>query len=235
MSETKLTVVKDKNGFQWYSFDKSIQPDQIVPRVTSVLDIAVPEKLKNYFTNNSKAKQKKTLDVAANFGTRLHEAVEKDLKNEPHTLDVDLEDAFFRWGNIRDQYNIKAFKTEIQVHSKKEGYAGTVDIIGEFDGKPCVMDLKTGFYSVKAGWQMAAYRRAAIEMGIIDDSYGMVGISVPRRNGEDPKPFVYEHIDFCELAWLSCFQTWKALYFSKLNKMKWKWLFDKQLTIGEIK
>lgn len=258
MQKTKQdpSLINDKDGRWWYTFDGSLQPDKIVPRVTNVLEIAVAEKMKNYYTNNSANKQKKVLKETANFGSRLHDLVERDLKGEEVVPDHEMADAFFRWTMFRQDHLISATHNEISAYSLEDGYAGTVDIIGNFtacgnpnccgakdeegnlvastfDGK-AVMDLKTGFYSNKAGWQMAAYRRALIQMGVIDDSYGMVGLSIPRKEQYPTKGFPYMHIDFCELAFLSCFQTWKSLYFSCLNNMNWAWLHKTQIRIKEI-
>ena len=57
--EKNLNTVIDADGTSWYSLDGSTNADQLLPRITNILEIAVPKKLKEYFTNNSKNKQEK--------------------------------------------------------------------------------------------------------------------------------------------------------------------------------
>jgi hypothetical protein len=99
-----------------------------------------------------------------------------------------------------------------------------LDILGDFDGHPVIMDLKTGYYSVKTGWQIAAYKQAYEEMqNGAAQGLGMVGISI-KRDGSLAQPFVYTHWDYCWRAFLACFTVWKALYFRKLQRLNWVYL-----------
>jgi hypothetical protein len=214
-----LTRHSDKDGWRWYQEDG--KPDKI--SVTTILDVAVPQRLKQYFMKNSKASQEKKLKEAGDIGTAIHAAVEADLNGDEVTLTDKTEPAFNEWLKLKKEHNISAVSTELMVSSDKYGFAGTADIIGWFDGKLCVMDIKTGYYSIKTGWQLGLYRLAHMETDTMKNELGLVGLSI-KKDGSVGKPLVYEHIDYVTRAGLHCLEVFKALYFSKLNKMDWKYL-----------
>ncbi len=93
------------------------------------------------------------------------------------------------WRKLKEHHNIKAHAIELPVCSEKFRYGGTIDFIGSFDDKPCLLDLKTGRFGVKVGAQLAAYKFAYEEM-TSKTGLGMVGISIPRE-GYSAQPFVY--------------------------------------------
>lgn len=217
----------DSRGWRWYEVDgvKYIS-------VTQVLDVIQHFQLTNWFKNNSANKIQKTKDVTADFGSSLHKIIELDLQNKPIVVDQpELKASYDQWITLKKEKFIQATHTETIVYSTKYGFAGQLDFIGTYKfEKSCnahrtyaVQDLKTGRFSIKTGWQLAAYRMAAIERGIADDSYGMVGIGI-HRDGTPGKPFEYEHIEFCERQFLYALQNFKGLYFNDLAKMEWPYL-----------
>lgn len=219
-----LTRITDSEGWRWYSHGDELRSDDMYAGVTGILEVAVDQKLKSYFVKNSANKQEKRLTETGDIGTAIHDLIERDLKGETVAIsNPALREPFNRWLECKDKHKIKAYKTETMVLSKKYGFAGTFDIYGEIDGKPAIMDVKTGFVGVKAGWQIAAYRLAALEMGLVDPECGMAALSI-KRDGSLGTPFIYEHIDWCTKSFLSCFEVFKALYFTKLNKLEWPWL-----------
>ena len=202
------------------SYDAFKQGDFYVS-VTTILEVAVPKKLTDYMKKNSAASQEKRLQETADIGSRIHKLIELDLKGEEVIPDPDCAAAFDKWSTLRHEHNIEATETEQLVYSEL-GYAGTADIIGTFDDKPALMDIKTGWYGVKAGWQMAAYREAWMSLKNIEE-LGLVGIQI-KRDGSTGKPFVYEHYDFCFNRFLDCLGIFKGLYYNQLAKMNWKFL-----------
>lgn len=211
--------VQDENGKRWYKCG-----EQMYPSVTTVLDCINHIKLQNYFKNNSKAKIEKVRAETADFGSKLHHLIEMDLKGTQVKIDHDgLRKCFENWTTVKKEKSISATHTELVVVSHKYGFAGSADIIGSYNGKTCVMDLKTGWYGVKAGYQMAAYRQAAIEMGIVDKSCGLAGIQI-HRDGSKVATFEYEHIDFCFRRFLYALECFKGLYFNEISKMNAAWL-----------
>lgn len=216
----------DVDGFRWYEIDgrKYIS-------VTQVLEVAQHFKLTNWFKNNSKSKIEKTKEQTAALGTKLHELVERDLKHEEN-LDVpqELTQAFRNWKLKQHEYQLQALVTEQTVLSKKYGYAGKLDMIVSGDFKEiktpfAVGDLKSGRFSIKTGYQLAAYRNAVIEMpnGYTQDNLGMFGIQI-HRDGSEPKVFEYQHHHYCFERFLYCLEIFKGLYYNKLKKMQWPYL-----------
>ncbi len=214
--------IEDSDGWRFYTEDDAIDGRKYIS-VTKILDCAVPEKLQQYMKKNSANAQAKRMTETADIGTAIHALVENDLKGIEQEIPTHLASPFRLWQETRKKHNIKPMHTEIMCVSRKYGFAGTCDMVAEIDGVKCVADLKTGFFSTKAGFQISAYRMALIEMGIIDDSYGMAGIQI-KRDGSGATVFKYEHLDWCLKAFVSCFEVWKSLYFTKLNKMEWPFL-----------
>lgn len=231
----RIQRIEDDEGIRWY---EDVGTGRKYISVTHVLSYATHPKLKNWFVNNSKNKIAKVLEKSSNLGTILHSLVENDLSNKPIIIDqikypelsVDelfgLKKAFDNWLITKSDHQIEATHTELMICSDEFGYAGSLDILGLFDGRPAIMDLKTGRYDVKAGWQMAAYRRAVIEAGLSDETLGMVGIQI-KRDGLEANTFVYSHYDFCFNKFLACMELFKAFNFYKLDKMGWPWLKQK--------
>lgn len=169
---------EDERGWRWYEVDgvKLIS-------VTQVLDVIQHFQLSNWFKNNSANKIQKVKDATASFGSSMHKIVEMDLQNDQHgtekkiTIDnPELAKGYENWTKLKNDNHIQSTHTETMVYSLKYGFAGQLDSIGTFKFKNppnahrthAVQDLKTGRFSIKTGWQIAAYRRAAIEMGIAD-------------------------------------------------------------------
>lgn len=224
IKESEYTVKRiELDGVRWYESD-GIQ----YPSVTSILDIIQPKHLTNYFKNNSKAKIQKTLEKTADFGTFGHNYIEMDLKGIKVTIDNEpMQTWANNWHMIKEKHKIKSQKSEQIVVSKKYGFAGQYDHLGECDGSICVIDIKTGFFSNKVGLQMAAYRQGIIEnealtpKGIVE--LGLVGIQI-HRDGREPKVFKYEHLEWCFTKFLHTLECWKHENFQALSKMNWPYL-----------
>lgn len=218
-----LKRFEDIDAWRWYCKDDDKSGWYI--SCTKVLDSWTPQKVKSYLINNTKNKIEKTLVETADIGTRIHEVIESDLKGITPIDLTGIEKPFDNWLKMKDEFKIKATMTEQFLYSDKMGVAGTADIIGEFAGKPVVMDIKTGFYGIKAGPQMVMYLKMAQEMKIVDDSFGVVGLSI-HRDGNIAKPIIYEHTDWIFKTFTSCLELFKAENFYKLQGMKWKWLHN---------
>lgn len=109
---------------------------------------------------------------AADYGTQAHSVIEKILKDDMGAVTVLMDRAptpvqkavgsFLRW---RDKTKFEVIKTESVVHSKKFGYAGTVDAIGKTVNGITLGDWKTSkrIYA-EYSLQTVAYKYAAEEM-----------------------------------------------------------------------
>lgn len=114
--------------------------------VTSVLKYGIHYKLLEWFRKNSYNKTEKVMDVARTKGTDVHEAAERFLETDtPEILESEPAQASFEQFQLaREKHGIASSAQEFTVQHNVFGYAGTIDIIGAFDGKKCVQDIKTG-------------------------------------------------------------------------------------------
>lgn len=70
--------------------------------------------------------------------------------------------SFMQWFN---NVQLAPFATEMKVYSHKHGYQGTLDLVGEVDGKLYIVDYKSSAgIKEDMGLQLAAYARAYGEM-----------------------------------------------------------------------
>jgi len=110
------------------------------------------------------------MQQAAEWGTIVHEAVEKLLQEKEHTIPAKIAisvDEFQAW------YKEKPFQLfdvenniERRVYDLKNGYAGTVDIIAEVNGKVSIIDVKTSTgiwkeYSLQTAAYLNAYNQSS--------------------------------------------------------------------------
>lgn len=108
-----------------------------------------------------------TRDNAANSGTIGHEMVERHIKGEPipeesndYPVDVWMraKQAFSSYLDWERHTKLKVIATEVRMVSERYRYGGTLDAVGEIDGKLCLLDWKTGgVYGDTVIPQLAAY------------------------------------------------------------------------------
>jgi hypothetical protein len=107
---------------------------------------------------------------ARDRGSAVHRACEYFNQND---LDVPYFIATFpeyapylqAWIRFREESGAEIQVCEHRVYSRKHRYGGTLDCLGHWNGKGCLIDLKTGDpRDVGAQWQTAAYLGALTEM-----------------------------------------------------------------------
>jgi len=136
---------------------------------------------------------KKELEKAADIGSQTHALIEWNLRASlmqeagpsPRVTDKATW-AFMAWEDWKKSVNLKPIWIEQTVWSDTYGYAGTMDLLAEVNGKLTVVDWKTGkaIYP-EAYLQNAAYRHALREMGHGDPVQGII-VRLP-KNTEDPE------------------------------------------------
>lgn len=207
--EGQINRFSDDDGWRIYEKD-----GEKFLSVTLILSCVVHEKLKNWFIKNSQNAVKKRSSSTAEIGTNIHTMVETDGKDCPPELEGHLKE----WTRLKQLHNIKPiFNEKLVTHPL--GFAGQVDLYADTEFGKTVIDIKSGRVTTQAGWQMAAYRLALLASGYPVDA--MAVISIP-RDGKPAKLFKYEHIDFCTQRFLSAFECFKGLYWSKLDKIGFK-------------
>jgi len=213
---------KDKNDWRWYTDSDGAN----YISVTSVLAHIIPIELKRWFIRTPAEEIDDKSLTAADHGTTIARALEDKFK---HGLDNKLPE-LDALSTLLAANNLKIVDVEFPVHSSQYGFAGRVDMLLEhtaFDGRirRILGDLKTGrMLSPTTGWQLAAYRQAYNELHPLEPVEGYCAIHLPRHQPEKGKVFHYEHLDFCFHAFLSCLQTFKGLYWTRLSKLGWPWL-----------
>ena len=140
---------------------------------------------------------------AADIGTALHHRVEAEMRAELGEM-VQVPDiaetvvdrdgnrtenpvmlAYLQYHKWRGQHDIEPMKAEVRVISRL-GYAGTVDLFAKVDGTMALIDYKTSkaiYPEYKI--QVAAYRAAAAEEGMLDPDSPALIVRFPKLAGDE--------------------------------------------------
>lgn len=113
-------------------------------------------------------------DEAAKTGTLAHAMVQAHLQNEQLDMNqfskvqIDLAEnaliSFFEW---KSRHEIEPIKCEVPFVSETLKYGGTIDCYCMLDGKPTLLDFKTGKAIYEEYFvQLAAYRNLLEEQGL---------------------------------------------------------------------
>ena len=214
---------EDESGGRWYSEsqDKYDNGDKYIS-VTLALSIVQSFELQNWFKKTSAGQIEKKSQAGLDRGALTHNIIENMTKGVSVDVPQEVKPAIDAYIALKEKHKIVSISdgSEIVVYHTGYGYAGTVDQVGEFEGKKTIMDYKTGrHYSIKTGWQLAAYKYAYEHM-TNSSNLGMVGIFLP--NEEPAKVFKYQHYESCFMAFLSALYCFKMTYWNKLGN--WKYL-----------
>lgn len=144
---------------------------------------------------------KRELDKAGEIGSQAHALIEWNLRSqlgqkvgpEPRVVDA-AQWAFMAFQDWANTVSLKPIFIEQTVFSKVHGYAGTMDLLAEVNGRVTLVDFKTGksIYA-EAFLQNAAYQVALEEMGHRKADAGLI-VRLPKvqtdpefETGEVPK------------------------------------------------
>ena len=178
-----------------------------VRRLPSVTEILRPVSMFEYrFVSAS------VMERAALLGSATHALIELDIAG---TLDEDALDDSLRpylasWRQFRAQSGFVPVLSEARVHSRRYGFAGTLDLFGVMNDSPTLIDAKrTAQVPRSAGPQTAAYQIAlresrpeaiadAIELGVVGMNIMRFALHltpgrwqlVPFRNPNDQRVFL---------------------------------------------
>lgn len=106
-------------------------------------------------------------DASAGLGTKIHSGIEDCIAGRPidAAIAVYVEKAIEILKELRVNIHIQ----EVIVYCQKFGIAGRLDLAGEIDGKPCVVDFKSRK-------QIASYRTDSIQIA----AYGVAHFGLSR-------------------------------------------------------
>lgn len=121
------------------------------------------------------------LEDAADMGTWMHEYVQAEVVPGLEYPDLDAaHDSHWEmvkvWNKFKSEHDIRPHATERTVWNEELGYAGTLDGLWEFDGKICLMDIKTSRGLYTSTWMQLAALLNAPQMFVPqeDDTYAAI-------------------------------------------------------------
>lgn len=111
-----------------------------------------------------KAAPERELAIAADMGTRVHEAIEQRIYDPSTQHDEDLEPFIRHFDKFCVEYEPEWIHVEKSVFSVTHLYAGSFDAIARIRNKVTLLDFKTtrSGISAKVALQLAAYARADV-------------------------------------------------------------------------
>lgn len=171
-----------------------------------------------------KASQKE-LDKASAIGSQAHEWIEHNIKAQlMHdvgpcpVISAPSMIAVGAWERWKNSVNFKPLLCEQPVWSHKYKYAGTMDLMAEINGRPTLLDWKTGKAIYQESYlQNVAYRQAVREMGLFDGEIDGMIVRLPKVE-TDPE-FEVRKIMESEDQLLDVFMNVRSL---------WEWLNQKE-------
>lgn len=128
----------------------------IIPSVSEILQFIFPDKYKNVDLN--------ILNKKAEYGSKIHEAIEC-LEKEYSCIMPDLDSTQWfsinQYNRLKKKYNIKVQAQE-QMINYKDIYAGRFDMIATINDELCLCDIKTTAELDKEylSWQLSFYELA---------------------------------------------------------------------------
>ena len=126
----------------------------ITPSVSEILKFIFPEKYKGVPTN--------ILNAKADYGSVVHEAIEKiENDEELPKLDYIQEASIKQYFKLKEKYNIAVLEQEKMVNYQGR-YAGRFDMIASINGLTSLCDIKTTATLDKEylSWQLSFYELA---------------------------------------------------------------------------
>lgn len=135
------------------------------PRITSIVSIKAKPALYRYYAGMPSFKAAdEAKERSAAEGTLLHATIESIIREMPIEVDPAIRPAVDAFLEFRRHHDITPLLIEERVLSRRHGYAGTLDVYAEVDGRVGVLDIKTSLAVYRDyGLQIAAYREALTE------------------------------------------------------------------------
>lgn len=133
-----------------------LKDGMIIPSVSEILHFIFPDKYKNV--------PKNVLNKKANYGTKVHEAIEKlekDGQLDISKLNIHQKIAIDQYIKLKNTFDIKVLEQE-QIISYEYEYCGRFDMIAIVDGKKSLCDIKTtSILDIEyLSWQLSYYELA---------------------------------------------------------------------------
>ncbi len=146
----KYRQYTDPDGNKYYS-------------VTTILSILSEEAIAAWRTRVGEEEANRISGVASKRGTKVHEIFEKYVDNDPNFLKDEMPSniqTFKDMEPIIDKSLGVVYAQEAALFSKHLGLAGRVDVVGEWNGQPSIIDWKTSKKWKKEEWINGYYMQA---------------------------------------------------------------------------
>lgn len=159
-----------------------------VPRVTSIISKMIQEDSIIYWANSLGFKHmgyRKTLNQYADYGTKVHKAIELFLKNQTITFKVPDNpfNAFtYWWETINESNEVTILGQEHKMACKY--YGGTYDLLLKIGNDTILVDFKTSNHVGYKYWlQLAAYTKILRE----EENINVDGLIILQLDKNRPK------------------------------------------------
>lgn len=200
-----------------------------IPSVTELLSFIDSEGL-IYWANKIGRQgldNKEVANKAAEFGTMVHESIERYLKGKEYTDNVCLQAFKKWWTGINNCHRVRILGQEQSLMC--EYFAGTYDLLIAINDKPYLIDFKTSNHvGYKYFMQLAAYRYLLYTQKDIN----IEGCIVLQFDKTEPKyrefnlnfsdPYDYEFIENCHRSFMGLVYTY---YNTKLCQRQFGQIF----------
>ena len=161
----------------------------------------VLDNLSQWIEEARKAHCKRKTD-AGDWGTKMHELVEKNIKGEEQEIPETHKKSFENFLEWVEKNKVKFLESEKNIYSEKLWLGGIVDFVCEIDGEVWIGDIKTaksGIYP-EHFWQCAGYQLMLQEMGLYPNVKGYIILNLKQdgkvlekrsiSNGDNTKAFL---------------------------------------------
>ena len=153
---------------------------------------------------------------SADWGNEVHSAVEKILKGEAKDSEKKIEPtlrAFERWRKEHDVRIASSLDIERRVYDFENGYAGTIDMVADVQGRRGIVDLKTGNgirseHSLQIAAYLNAYNKDATKKLQAEarwilriDQYEECKGCLAKRSEKSGKERILGGNDYCNHQW----------------------------------
>ena len=125
------------------------------PSITTVLSILNEEHIQKWRKRVGDAEANRISHKASTRGTAVHSLLEKYVDNDPNFKDGFMPHVIGSFQDVKtvlDQSLTKVYAQEAPLYSEHLGVAVRVDCVGEWNGKPAIIDYKTSAKVKKKEW-----------------------------------------------------------------------------------
>lgn len=175
------------NGFRVYQ-----TPDgSVYPSVTTILKPLNQRGIMEWRAKVGNEEANRIVAKASSRGKRTEKVIESYIKNEE--VHPDPFSLFYSMKPVLDEHLTLVNNLQAPLYSHRLKVAGTADIIGEWDGIPSLIDLKTSLKPKKEQWilsyfyQVTIYAMCMYELTGIKLNQTVIFIGV---DNEPPQTFV---------------------------------------------